>query len=315
MHLSIESRGAPLALILAAACWGTGTVVSKAAVAEFPPLSLLVIQLGASLVVLLTLMRLRGIPLRDPSIPPILGRLGMLNPGLAYALSLIGLVSISASLSVLLWALEPVLILLLARAVLGEPLGRGLIALSAVAVAGMVLILNAPGDGSSWLGIGLTLAGIGCCALYSVVTRRWLPGTDATAPVVAVQQLWAFAFAVVVVGAVAITGGSVRPEGVSVQGWASASASGVLYYAAAYWLYLSGLRRVPASVAASAFYLIPVFGVAGGGLVLGDRLSGIQWIGVAIVVGAVVAILRRHNPYATTPLEPAMEPIPGRAPT
>jgi drug/metabolite transporter (DMT)-like permease len=314
MHRSIDSRGASLALILAAACWGTGTVVSKAAVAEFPPLTLLAIQLAASLVFLLTLMRLRGIPLRDRSIPPILGRLGMLNPGLAYALSLIGLVSISASLSVLLWALEPVLILLLARAVLGEPLGRGLLGLSAVAVGGMVLILNASGDGSSWLGVGLTLAGIGCCALYSVVTRRWLPGTDATAPVVAIQQLWALAFSVVVVGAVALTGGSVRPEGVSAQGWASALVSGVLYYAAAYWLYLSGLRRVPASVAASAFYLIPVFGVAGGGLVLGDRLSGIQWIGVAIVVGAVIAILRRHNPYASTALDPAPEAAPARAP-
>jgi drug/metabolite transporter (DMT)-like permease len=165
MHPAVRTRSSSLVLILAAASWGTGTVVSKAAVAEFPPLTLLAIQLAASLVFLLTLMRLRGIPVRDRSIPPVLGRLGMLNPGLAYALSLIGLVSISASLSVLLWALEPVLILLLARAMLGEPLGRGLVGLSAVAVAGMVLIINAPGDGSSWLGIGLTLAGIGCCAL------------------------------------------------------------------------------------------------------------------------------------------------------
>ena len=311
MHPLVRARSASLVLILAAASWGTGTVVSKAAVAEFPPLTLLAIQLAASLVFLLTLMRLRGIPLRDRSIPPVLGRLGMLNPGLAYALSLIGLVSISASLSVLLWALEPVLILLLARALLGEPLGRGLVGLSAVAVAGMVLILNASSDGSSWLGIGLTLAGIGCCALYSVITRRWLPGTDATAPVVAIQQLWALAFALVVVGAVALAGGSIRPEAVSAQGWASALVSGVLYYAAAYWLYLSGLRRVPASVAASAFYLIPVFGVAGGGLVLGDRLTGVQWIGVAIVVGAVIGILRRNNPYASTVVEapPAGVPI------
>ena len=311
MHPLVRARSASLVLILAAASWGTGTVVSKAAVAEFPPLTLLAIQLAASLVFLLSLMRLRGIPLRDRSIPPVLGRLGMLNPGLAYALSLIGLVSISASLSVLLWALEPVLILLLARALLGEPLGRGLVGLSAVAVAGMVLILNASSDGSSWLGIGLTLAGIGCCALYSVITRRWLPGTDATAPVVAIQQLWALAFALVVVGAVALTGGSIRPEAVSAQGWASALISGVLYYAAAYWLYLSGLRRVPASVAASAFYLIPVFGVAGGGLVLGDRLTGVQWIGVAIVVGAVIGILRRNNPYASTVVEapPAGVPI------
>ena len=74
------------------------------------------------------------------------------------------------------------MILLLARAVLSKPLGRGLLGLSAVAVGGMVLILNASGDGSSWLGVGLTLAGIGCCALYSVITRRWLHRARTTAP-------------------------------------------------------------------------------------------------------------------------------------
>lgn len=302
MRTLLRTRSASLALILAAASWGTGTVVSKAAVAEFPPLSLLVIQLAASLVVLLALMRWRGVPIRDASVPPVLAWLGVLNPGLAYALSLIGLVSITASLSVLLWALEPVLILFLARLVLGEPLGRGLIGLSAIAVAGMLLILNASGSDGSLLGVVLTVAGIGCCAVYTVVTRRWIPDTDATAAVVAAQQVRALAFAVGLLGVLALAGGQVRPDAVSPAGWASAIVSGVLYYAAAYWLYLSGLRRVPASVAASAFYLIPVFGVAGGGLLLGERLSGIQWVGVAIVVVAVIAILRRANPYVPAPV-------------
>ena len=35
-------------LILAAACWAGGTVVSKQAVAEVPPLTLLAVQLAAS---------------------------------------------------------------------------------------------------------------------------------------------------------------------------------------------------------------------------------------------------------------------------
>ena len=95
-------------LILAATCWGLGTVASKAALAEFPPLTLLAIQLAASLVVLALLLRRRGASL-VAGLPTRLGRLGLLNPGLAYALSLLGLATITASLSVLLWALEPVL--------------------------------------------------------------------------------------------------------------------------------------------------------------------------------------------------------------
>jgi drug/metabolite transporter (DMT)-like permease len=55
----------------------------------------------------------------------------VLNPGIAYALSLNGLVSITASLAVLLWALEPILILILASVFLGERITRTFIALTA----------------------------------------------------------------------------------------------------------------------------------------------------------------------------------------
>ena len=57
----MSSQRTVLALILAAACWGLGTVVSKRAIAEIPPLTLLPIQLGSSLVALATLMRTHGV--------------------------------------------------------------------------------------------------------------------------------------------------------------------------------------------------------------------------------------------------------------
>ena len=49
MSASSVSRRTVFALTLAAACWGIGTVVSKRAIDEIPPLTLLPIQLGASL--------------------------------------------------------------------------------------------------------------------------------------------------------------------------------------------------------------------------------------------------------------------------
>jgi drug/metabolite transporter (DMT)-like permease len=106
---------------------GFGTATSKRAFAEIPPLTLLPIQLGSSLLLLVILMRARGLPFRDATASAILGRLGVLNPGLAYALSLRGLVTIAASLSVMLWALEPLLILLLAGWFLREPVTPGLV--------------------------------------------------------------------------------------------------------------------------------------------------------------------------------------------
>jgi probable blue pigment (indigoidine) exporter len=287
------SRRDYLPLILASACWGLGTVVSKRAVGEIPPLTLLPIQLGSSLLLLAILMRARGLPFRDPTASPILGRLGILNPGLAYALSLIGLVTITASLSVMLWALEPLLILLLAAWFLRERVTPGLVVLSLIAVGGMLLVIYQPGGAGSPFGVLLTVAGVVCCAVYTVITRRWISTSDSTAQVIVAQQAYALALAFAMVSAAWMLGGAVRPESVSPIGVASAIGSGVLYYGLAYWLYLTGLRSVPASIAAASFYLIPIFGVAGGFLFLNERLEPSQWVGAAIVLAAIGVILWR----------------------
>ena len=293
-----------VALVLAAASWGIGTVISKRATAEIPPLTLLAIQLTASLVLLVVLMRWRHLPLRDRIASPQLGRLGLLNPGLSYALSLLGLTFITASLSVLLWAMEPVLILFLAGWLLRERITAGLVVLSLVAVAGMLLVIQVPDSEGDLTGVGLTLAGVLCCAIYTVAARRWLGGADSTSQVLVAQQVHALALASVLVGGAWFVNGAVLPSGVSAAGWLSAIVSGVLYYGVAYWLYLSALRQVPASIAAVSFYLIPVFGVAAGFVALGERLEPAQWLGVVIVLGAI-ALIVRHN--ATMEVDEAVD--------
>ncbi|MDQ6794017.1 MAG: DMT family transporter, partial [Chloroflexota bacterium] len=253
-------------------------------------------------------MRARNVPFRNGSASPILGPLGVLNPGLAYALSLLGLVTITASLSVMLWALEPLLILVLAGWLLRERVTAGLLILSVIAVGGMLLVIFLPGGAGSPIGVLLTVAGVGCCAVYTVIARRWLSTADSTAQVVVAQQAYALAFAFVLVTAAWILGGAVVPIAVGPIGLASAIGSGVLYYGVAYWLYLTGLRQVPASIAAASFYLIPVFGVAGGFLFLGERLLPSQWLGVAIVLGAIAVILGRTS-GAEAAIVPGQQPV------
>jgi drug/metabolite transporter (DMT)-like permease len=303
-------RRTVLYLIIAAACWGLGTVISKRAIGEIPPLTLLPIQLAASLAVLATWMRLRGLPFRDPSASPLLGRLGIVNPGLAYGLSLLGLVHITASVSVMVWAIEPILILLLAAIYLRERVGPLVLLLSMVAVAGMLLVVYQPGIGGSALGVLLSLAGVACCAIYTVATRRWLASADSTAQVVLAQEAHALVFTAALVAGVAVLGGPGVPGGVSAAAWVSAIASGILYYAVAYGFYLSALRRVPASIAATSFYLIPVFGVAGGNLFLGEQLQTTQWVGAVLVLVATGAVLLRTTqpnrlPQAGVPVAPS----------
>lgn len=276
----------------AAASWGIGTVVSKQAVAELAPLTLLLIQLALSVLVMGVVVRLRGESLPSTREGRLLGRLGLLNPGLAYALSLIGLTQISASMAVLLWASEPILILGLAALVLGEAVGLRLLALSGIAITGLLIVVFDPSASGSLVGVGLTVAGVVVCAAYTVLTRRWLLGSDATFPVVLSQQLHALGLIAIVAALAFAAGQPILPSGLTPVGLGSAAVSGLLYYAVAYSCYLSALRNVRASVAAASFYLIPVFGVAGAWLT-GERMAAVQWVGAVVVVGAVALITTR----------------------
>jgi drug/metabolite transporter (DMT)-like permease len=237
-------------------------------------------------------MRVRGIPLRGDD-PALLGRLGILNPGIAYGLSLLGLVSITASLSVLLWILEPLMILALAAWFLGERVTPAFVVLSLVAIGGLVLVIYEPAIGTSQLiGVVLTVAGVVCCAVYTVVTRRFIPDARETSQVVVSQQAHGLGFVLIVVVAVAALGGTLLPSAPTPAALAAAVVSGTLYYAGAYWFYLGALRRVPASLASASYYLIPVVGVTASALFLGERLDAWLWAGVIVVLAAVVGAVR-----------------------
>ncbi len=81
---------------------------------EIAPLVLLPIELTVSVAVLLVAAAIAGERRPPAANRAALARLGVLNPGLAYAFGLAGLGLITASASAVLWAIEPVLIVVLA---------------------------------------------------------------------------------------------------------------------------------------------------------------------------------------------------------
>ena len=288
------ARTAVAALIAAAGCWGIGTVVSKQVVDDVAPLTLLPVQLAVSCAFLLVVALVRREPLTWT--PPVrrLAALGVLNPGIAYALGLIGLTTITASMSVLLWALEPVVILLLAALVLREHIPPALAVTVAVAIAGVLLVVYQPGASGNAVGITLTLVSIGFCALYTVLTRR-LMLDDSSLTVVLAQQAAALVFAIALASVVELAGGPGWDlAGLSAGAWLGAGVSGILYYGLGFFFYVAGLRHVPASYAGAFLPLIPVFGIAAGYLV-GERLEPRQWLGAVVIVAATAAIAAGHR--------------------
>jgi drug/metabolite transporter (DMT)-like permease len=105
----VDSRSA-VSLVLASASWGIATVICKDLLSSVSPVTLLVIQLAPSVLLLWLLALIGRVQIPGWRTLLLLGLLGVLNPGVSYALSLVGLQRTTASVASLLWASEPVLI-------------------------------------------------------------------------------------------------------------------------------------------------------------------------------------------------------------
>jgi probable blue pigment (indigoidine) exporter len=294
MRRVLRAHQYSLSLVAAAASWGTATVISKRAVDEIEPLTLLPIELAVSVAVLAVALRVSHSGLGWSPELRRLGLLGVLNPGLSYALSLAGLARITASMSVLLWAIEPLLILALAFWILKDRISKALAACAAIALAGVVLVVFQRGSNATPTGVALTIAGVAACAVYTVLSSKFL--SDASPlNVVLVQQAAALVFALVLfAGSIVVTDLRSLTD-VSATAWLSAIGAGILYYAVAFWFYVTGLSGTAPGIAGMFINLIPVFGIASSYLILDERLTGRQWIGAALILLAVATITKQQS--------------------
>ena len=293
------AKAAVAAAVLSAACWGSATVMSKGLLAVLPPLTLLVVQLLASIAFLwiaVFCLRLRvrlDRPARRASLS------GLLEPGLSYCVGIAGLALTTASNASLIGTTEPLFILLLAWLLLRERIGGGVVGLALLAGLGLGLVVlpdirNGGGEGSS-LGDALVVLGTLFAALYVIATRKLVMTLDPL-PLSALQQsvglLWTLG---VLALALALGAVNLGLRDIPLEVLLFAAFSGIVQYALAFWFYLFALRRLPASVAAFYLTLIPVFGVGAAYLFLGETLTGVQWLGAALIVVSVTLISRTQS--------------------
>ena len=290
---SPEKALAILAMVGSAAAWGGATVMTKGALSVLPPFTLLVLQLSASNLVLWLAVFLFGGARLTPGRVLSTAAPGLLEPGLAYGVGVPGLLLTSATSATVIGAAEPAFICLIAWAFLRERPRRGEI-LALIATFAGVLLIALDGDGSPrhLTGDSLIVLGTLFAALYVVLSRK-AAGAYPAHHVAALQQSAGLIVALVLWGgALSITAEAV-PEGLTPGIIAFAMLSGIVQYAMAFWLYLVGLRHLPVSTAGMFLALIPVFGLAGAIIVLGEQPNLAKLTGCALVVLALLAITRR----------------------
>lgn len=284
-------------------------------------MTMLVLQLAASVAFLWLSAGVTRAPVRIDAAAVRASLSGLLEPGLAHTAGTAGLALTTASSTTLINATEAPITVLLAWLFLRERVGLStvLVALAAGAGVGLVIVPDLEGlGGGSLAGDGLIVVATVMAAVYVTVSRR-LVDRMAALPLAALQQtvglLWA---GLALVGAWALGLVPLGLADLAPRALLAAALTGVVQYALAFWLWLAGLRHMPASRATLFLALIPVFGVAGGALALGERLAPSQWIGAVVVLAAVQALVRteaQHPPVALAPatLDPSTPPTPGRS--
>jgi drug/metabolite transporter (DMT)-like permease len=267
--------------LLACVSWACGSVLSKALLERIHPLDFLTMQLGMS-TIWLWLLSCAFVRLPDAGDWRFAWP-GILQPGLAYGLSIFGLAAIAASLETMLFAAESAITLLLAWPLLNERPRPAFIVLTAIAFAGVAL-LSWDGQFSSKIGplaIVLVLAGVTCASLYSCSLKRLKSGSS-TLAVTTVSQTSGLGL---VIFAWLVWHGGV-PGTLPLADLPLIGLSGLLLYGISFLLVKFTLENLSASTAGGMLPVVPILTAIIAHFALDETMSAIQWIGSAAVLCA-----------------------------
>ncbi|MBZ0259264.1 MAG: DMT family transporter [Hyphomicrobiales bacterium] len=286
---------AVLFVIAAAGTWGLTGVLSKYLLGTTAPMIVVLIQLSSSILVSWVIVTIKFEEVEISEKFLVASALGVLHPGLSTTLGIVGLAHLDASISSTIWALEAAITMALASMMLAEKLRVIQIVLTIISVGG-VFFTTMNGDqtrdlAESIYGALLILIAVASCALYAVFSRQI--SKDLTAEpllLVAGQQT----IGLLVSLAMFPFHWSAERLGdlntISIDIWLVCALSGILAFLVAMGLFLAALRHLSAGFASSFLILTPVFGLVSAFLLLGEVLTGWQWIGVLIILMSVLGI-------------------------
>jgi drug/metabolite transporter (DMT)-like permease len=280
-------RAGVLLTALSAAFFGSLAIYGKYADRMGIPLTeLLAVRFAGAAVILWTVVLIRGERVRWGRRTAGLGVMGLLYVGQA-ATYFTSLKTVPAAVTSILLYLYPVVVMILAAALLGERLNRVRVGALVLAVVGVFTVVNPLGAHGTIDTAGL-LFGLATAAIYAtyiLVGRVLLADVS---PVVATAVIATIAG--VVLAASATAGGQWRP--LAAGGWALALSMAVVATAIPATMFLAGLARVGATRAAIISTLEPATTVVLAALLLGEDLGPVRLIGGGIVLVAAVIVAR-----------------------
>ncbi|MHA1153183.1 MAG: DMT family transporter [Alphaproteobacteria bacterium] len=276
--------------------WGMGVVFSKAAIEHFPPILLMALRFTVTALVLVWFVK-----------PPwrVMGQLvaiAFISAAVQYSLTFNGLRGVDASTAVLVLQVEVPFLVLLGATLLHERVDARKWLGIAISLAGVGLIAGEPRLDQAWGSLALLVGGAFSWALGQVMVRRLgeIGGLTMIAWVAVFAAPQLFVFSLVFerdhLAAIASADWVV---------WSTVVYLGLVMTALGYSLWYSLIGRHPVSRVGPFLLLMPIFSVLGGMILLGETLTPMIALGGIIVITGVAVIMVRRGAGAgaVTPAE------------
>jgi drug/metabolite transporter (DMT)-like permease len=274
-----------------AALWGPSFLFIKVAVAEIPPLTLVAGRVGIAAALLLAMLRLQGGSLpKSRRLWMHFAVVGLFSNALPFALFSWGELYIDSALAAILNGTTPLFTMVLAHFFIADD------RLSPVKVAGALLgfgglaLLIAPslmgGVQATTLGLLAVTAAAASYGIAIVYTRQNLRGLP---PLVGPVAQLTMASIYIVPLALIIE----QPYRLPMPSWAAAGSLltlAVFGTAVAFIVYYRLMERTSATYVSMVTYVVPVFGLALGIIVLAERPAWNAYAGCALILAGVMIV-------------------------
>ena len=221
--------------------------------------------------------------------------LGALNFSIFWWLLFVAAYRLPGGVAATVGAIQPLIVILLARPLLGSPI-RPLAIVAAIAgMGGVALLILTPRAALDPIGIAAGLGGAVSMAFGTVLTRRWQPP---------VSPLTFTAWQLTAGGLLLLPAALILEP--SLPALTAANLMGFIWLgvigaALTYILWFRGIARLEPSVVAPLGFLSPMTAVILGWSILGQSLGAAQIAGMVVVLGSVWLSQRVQQSAATLP--------------
>jgi probable blue pigment (indigoidine) exporter len=266
-----------LVTALAPAIWGSTYLVTTELLPAGYPLTLAALRALPAGLLLLALTRCW---------PPMtwLGRvfiLGGLNFAVFWTLLFVTAYRLPGGIAATLGAVQPLIVILLARGLLGTPIRAIAVGAAVSGAVGVALLLLGPDATLDPIGVLAGLGGAASMAAGLVLSRKWQPTVGPLS-----FTAWQLTAGGVILLPIALL---VEPR---LPVLSSINIAGLLWLgligsAASYWLWFRGIARLDPASVSMLVMMSPVSAVLLGWLWLGQSLTPIQAAGALIVLASV----------------------------